>query len=160
MSLGGSSPRQVFRVAFHFGLFQAIMPILGWWSGLVAFQYIASWDHWVAFGLLSFVGGKAIYEAKWRMKEGPAKGDPTRGISLVVFSVATSVDALAVGLSLAALEVSIWVPALIIGLITAGLSTLGMLLGSRLGSRFGRRLEVLGGLILIGIGIKVLVSHL
>ena len=160
ISLRRVSLRQVFRLGFHFGLFQGMMPILGWWLGSAAFRYIAVWDHWVAFGLLSFVGGKAIYRAQWGMKEEGGKGDPTRGVSLVVYSVATSIDALAVGLSLAALKVSIWIPALVIGLTTATLTTLGMLLGSRIGSHFGRRLEVLGGLVLIGIGVKVLVSHL
>ena len=159
ISLGTVTRRQVFRFAFHFGLFQAMMPTLGWMSGRAIVPYIHTWDHWLAFALLTIVGGKAIYEAIWEMDEDEAKSDPTRGWSLVALSVATSIDAFAVGLSFGVLRVSIWYPALIIGIITAGLTMSGMLLGGRLGSKFGQRMEVVGGLVLIGIGIKIVVQH-
>ena len=156
--------RQIFRFAFHFGLFQAAMPVIGWFAGRSVFGYISGWDHWLAFGLLSFVGGKALYEALWGDDEeaetSAPKQDPTCGASLVMLSVATSIDALAVGLSFAALNVQIWYPVAVIGLVTATLTTVGMLVGSRLGARFGRRVEILGGLILVAIGTNILIKHL
>jgi manganese efflux pump family protein len=160
ISLKKISARQVFRFSFHFGLFQAMMPVIGWFIGQGTLKFITSWDHWVAFGLLTFVGLKAIYES--RKEESPELilKDPTRGISLVIFSVATSIDALAVGLSLSALNVAIIKPALIIGCITGFLSMIGMLLGSKIGSLFGKYIETIGGLILISIGLKILTSHL
>ncbi|MBN2309874.1 MAG: manganese efflux pump [Candidatus Hydrogenedentes bacterium] len=161
ISLRGVSPRQVFRFAFHFGLFQAFMPVIGWAAGRTVADLIRDWDHWIAFGLLAFVGVKAIREALRDTGEGEAaRSDPTRGWSLVAFSVATSIDALAVGLTFAMLDVRIWYPCVLIGLITAALTTVGMLFGARLGARLGRRVEVLGGLTLIGIGVKILVQHL
>ena len=154
------SGRQIFRLAFHFGLFQAIMPIVGWLAGIGAKQYIESWDHWIAFGLLSFVGLKAILETFRESHEQKISTDPTKGISLIIFSIATSIDALAVGISLAMIDTDIFFPAFVIGIITAGITTLGMFIGSKVGSRFGSFVEVLGGLILIGIGIKIVISHL
>jgi len=160
IALHGVTPRQVFRFAFHFGLFQAMMPLIGWAAGRSVSGYIQTWDHWIAFGLLSAIGGKAIYGAlRADEDEKPPASDPTRGWSLVLFSVATSIDALAVGLSLAVLDVVVWYPCLAIGVITAALTTLGMLFGPRLGARMGNRVEVIGGLILIGIGLKILVEH-
>jgi putative Mn2+ efflux pump MntP len=159
-TLGRVSPRQNFRLSFHFGLFQAMMPVLGWLAGQSARQYIESWDHWAAFGLLAFVGGKAIYEALCEQEDELNPSDPTRGMSLVLFSVATSIDALAVGLSLSLVGVNILFPALVIGIVTAAITCTGMLLGSRIGERLGSRLEIFGGLVLIGIGVKILLSHL
>jgi len=159
ISLCKVTPGQVFRFGFHFGFFQGLMPILGWFAGRVAHHYISTWDHWVAFSLLTSVGGKAIYEAFNEDRRELDEYDPTRGLSLVIFSVATSIDALAVGLSLAAIEVRIWQPATIIGAITGALTVMGMVLGNAIGSHSGRRIEVAGGLILIGIGLKVLISH-
>lgn len=154
-------PRQVFRIAFHFGWFQAMMPVLGWWAGSGARSLLERWDHWVAFGLLAFVGGKAVKQALVGEKEGcGANGDPTRGWALVSFSLATSIDALAVGMSLSALGASIWVPAAVIGAVTASLSCFGMLIGSRASGRWGKPIEILGGLVLIGIGLRVLADHL
>ena len=153
------SPRQILRVAFHFGLFQGVMPIIGWAAGSSAHHYIAGVDHWVAFALLTFVGVRAILQALKKDENDLSKTDPTRGITLALLSVATSIDALAVGVSLAALRVSIWLPAAVIAVITAGLTVIGMVLGKRIGTRFGRRVEVAGGTILIVIGMKILVSH-
>ncbi len=160
--LGRVTGRQVFRFAFHFGLFQALMPVIGWLAGTTFSSYIVRWDHWVAFGLLAFVGGKAVIEAVREddAEEEETKDDPTRGMSLIILSMATSIDALAVGLSFAMLGVRIWYPVVVIGLVTAAITTLGMFLGSTVGGRFGRRVEVLGGLILIGIGLKILLQHL
>lgn len=154
------SPRQVFRFAFHFGLFQAFMPMIGWAAARYVADAIERWDHWVAFGLLTAIGTRAIFESLRSGEAEPARAsDPTRGWSLVMFSVATSIDALAVGISFAVLEVQAWYPCAIIGLVTAFLTAMGMVFGSRLGSRLGRRVEVLGGVILIAIGAKILAEH-
>jgi len=158
MTLSPLSGRHLFRLGFHFGLFQALMPIVGWLAGLTIQSRIAAWDHWVAFGLLTFVGGKMIWEA-FREEDEEKATDPTRGLTLVILSIATSIDALAVGLSLAMLGVSIWVPALVIGVVAAAFTVAGMLLGRRLGALWGRRVEIFGGLVLCGIGIKILIEH-
>jgi putative Mn2+ efflux pump MntP len=153
------TPRHVFRIAFHFGLFQAMMPVLGWLAGASFARYIEAWDHWVALALLGFIGGKMLLESRRPDDERP-RSDPTRGWSLVTLSTATSVDALAVGLSLAMLRVQIWWPAAIIGVVAATMSAVGMVFGSRLGRRWGRRAEVAGGLVLIGIGVRIVITHL
>ena len=145
----------MFRLGFHFGLFQALMPIAGWLAGLSVQRWIAGYGRWAAFVLLAFVGGKLIYEAL-RRRAGEPPADPTRGLTLVFLSVATSLDALAVGLSLAMLGVSIWIPALVIGVVAGALTVLGLLLGRRIGAAWGRRVEMLGGLLLCVLGLKIL----
>lgn len=161
VSLKRVSPRQVFRFAFHFGLFQALMPLLGWGLGRFVADAIETWDHWVAFALLSFIGARAIYGSFTDAPdEETAAKDPTRGWSLVMFSLATSIDAMAVGLSLAMLRVDMWYSCLVIGVVTATLTTFGMLYGPVLGKRLGPRVEVVGGIILIGIGVKILIAHM
>jgi putative Mn2+ efflux pump MntP len=152
--------RQKFRLAWHFGLFQAFMPVLGWLAGLTLVEYIEPVDHWIAFGLLAFIGGKMVYEAFRHRDEETDRCDPTKGWSLVMLSIATSIDALAVGLSLAVLGVDIWFPAIVIGIVAGVLTIVGLELGTRFGALLGRRMEVVGGLILIGIGVKILVEHL
>ncbi len=159
ISLRTVTRRQVFRFAFHFGLFQAVMPMIGWLAGRAINPYIQSWDHWLAFVLLAFVGGKAICEASRGSDDESIAQDPTRGWSLVALSMATSIDALAVGLSFAMLGVSIWYPAAIIGIVTATLTMTGMMLGGRVGAYVGRRFEALGGLVLIAIGLKLVIEH-
>ena len=159
IALGRLSWRPVFRISFHFGLFQCLMPILGWLAGLSVREYIEAYDHWVAFGLLGFIGGKMIFESR-EMKPEKKKGDPTRGWTLVGLSVATSIDALAVGLSMAMLGVSVWLPSVIIGVVAGVMAAAGMHLGRRLGRVFGQRMELVGGLVLVGIGVKILVEHL
>jgi putative Mn2+ efflux pump MntP len=159
LSLGRVTPRQTIRLAWHFGFFQAAMPVVGWLAGLSIERWIAPVDHWIAFGLLAFIGGKMIYEAL-KDEEERQRGDPTKGWTLVLLSVATSIDALAVGLSLALLDVSIWIPALVIGLICAALTAAGLHLGRRFGNLLGRRMEIIGGVILIGIGLRILAAHL
>jgi manganese efflux pump family protein len=152
--------RQVFRLAFHFGLFQALMPIIGWSVGSALYSYISVYDHWVGFGLLAFVGGKMIWESLHKTAEERALSDPTSGWALVLLSVATSIDALAVGLSLAMIGSTIAVPAIVIGLVAATFTASGMMLGRQIGTLWGKRVEALGGLVLIAIGIKILIEHL
>lgn len=151
--------RQVFRLAFHFGLFQAFMPLLGWLAGSTVVAYMEHWDHWIAFTLLAIVGGHMIYSGLQK-DEARIIRDPTRGWILVTLSLATSIDALAVGLSLSMLNTGILLPCLLIGLITSGLSVLAIRLGRSAGAMLGQKVEILGGLILIGIGLRILISHL
>jgi manganese efflux pump family protein len=149
------TPRHVFRLGFHFGLFQFMMPIVGWLVGGQLAAYVSRYDHWVAFALLGYVGGKMLWEAR-RERDAKIKGDPTRGLSLLTLSVATSIDALAVGMSLALMGVSVWFPSVVIGVVTATLTAIGITFGGRIGSRCGRWAEVVGGIVLIAIGLKVL----
>jgi len=151
--------RHLFRLGFHFGLFQALMPVIGWLAGLTIMQWVEAWDHWIAFSLLAIIGGRMIYEA-FSDEEKTDDRDPTKGLSLVLLSIATSIDALAVGFSLSVIGVSIWMPALVIGLVAGVLTIAGMLLGGRIGDRWGSRVEIFGGLVLIAIGVKILVEHL
>jgi len=154
-----NGPRPVFRLAFHFGLFQALMPALGWLVGVGVERYISAFDHWVAFGLLAFVGVRMVRSGLDADDDGPCV-DPSRGGTLVMLAIATSIDAFAVGLSFAVLRVSIVWPVIIIGLVAALMSILGIYLGNRLGQTFGKRMEVIGGLILVIIGIRVVISHM
>ncbi|MFC1779754.1 manganese efflux pump MntP family protein [Thermodesulfobacteriota bacterium] len=151
--------RHLFRLGFHFGLFQALMPVIGWLAGLTIMQWVEAWDHWIAFSLLAIIGGRMIYEA-FSDEEKTDDRDPTKGLSLVLLSIATSIDALAVGFSLSVIGVSIWMPALVIGLVAGVLTIVGMLLGGRIGDRWGSRVEIFGGLVLIAIGAKILIEHL
>jgi len=152
--------RHVFRLSFHFGLFQAMMPTVGWAAGKAVQKYIADYDHWVAFGLLAFVGGKMIWSAiGGRDGEARSSSDPTLGWELVMLSVATSIDALAVGLSLALIGSAILGPAVVIGIVAAGFTVTGMALGRQIGSMWGRRVEILGGFILLAIGARIVVQH-
>ncbi len=151
--------RQVFRLAFHFGLFQGVMPLFGWFLGSTVVEYIEKWDHWVAFTLLAIVGGRMV--ASWFDKtEEKIVSDPTRGWTLVTLSIATSIDALAVGLSFSLLAVNIWIACLLIGVITFILSILATRIGLVAGKLIGKGVEVFGGLILIGIGLRILMTHL
>jgi putative Mn2+ efflux pump MntP len=153
------SSRQAFRLAWHFGLFQALMPIVGWYLGSVVRSEIEAYDHWIAFALLGGIGFKMIYESFG--KDEDSQGDPTRGMTLVVLSIATSIDALAVGLSLSMLGLSIWWPALIIGIIALLFTALGLYLGKSVSkaSSISGYAELFGGIVLIGIGIKILWEH-
>jgi len=153
-------PRPTFRLFFHFGLFQAGMTLLGWLAGKTVVNYIASVDHWVAFGLLLFVGLRMLRGGLRKGSEEPSIPDPSRGMTLVMLSIATSIDALAVGLSLALLAVNVFWSALLIGGVSAVLSLVGLMLGNQLGIRFGKSMEIVGGVILIGIGIRVVITHL
>lgn len=160
ITLDALTPRRLFRLSFHFGLFQALMPVLGWLGGRAIHQYIVHIDHWIAFGLLAFIGGKMIHEAISSGEEVRETSDPTRGMNMVMLSVATSIDALAVGLSLAVIGTDIVFPAVMIGIVACGMTLIGMMLGRRIGRMWGKRVEILGGLILIGIGLKIMMEHL
>lgn len=152
--------RAAFRLVFHFGLFQMLMPVAGWLLGRGLIGILRHVDHWLAFVLLAFVGGRMVLAGARPHDQEQPRGDPTRGWSLVALSVATSIDALAVGLSLAVLDVAIWLPCLLIGLITAAMSWGGLALGGVLHARWGSRMEVAGGVLLTLIGLQILVSHL
>ncbi|MGC8781744.1 MAG: manganese efflux pump MntP family protein, partial [Anaerolineae bacterium] len=132
---------------------------LGWLVGTQIANLVAAFDHWVAFGLLAFVGVRMIRSGLDGESESHPR-DPSRGRMLILLSIATSIDALAIGLSLAMLQVRIFLPVLIIGTVTGGLSLFGLLVGHRLGRAFGKRMEVIGGLLLIAIGLRVLLSHM
>jgi putative Mn2+ efflux pump MntP len=144
-------------MAVSFGAFQAFMPVLGWLAGLSFIELISGFDHWVAFGLLAFIGGKMIYSARGSKEEKEAK--LTVPI-LLILSVATSIDALAVGLSFSLLRVSITIPVIAIGVVAFILSFAGFNFGNKLGKFFKRKVKVIGGIVLIAIGIKILLEHL
>ena len=165
--------RYGFIIAGSFGFFQALMPLLGWLLGTSFREYIEAVDHWVAFGLLLIVGGKMILDAikDMRNKEDEAAPEFTLRIGeLLVLAVATSIDALAVGLTFAMLGVSagsapgggmgIWVSILIIGVTTFILSLGGVLIGNRFGDKFHAKAELAGGIILIALGVRILIEHL
>ena len=150
----------VFRASLAFGLFQGLMPLLGWLVGRTVVGFIADYDHWVAFTLLMIVGGRMIWES-FRDKEGASESrDVTKGFLLLTLAVATSIDALAVGLSFAFMEVDITLVCSVIGVVAFTASTIGFLLGRKVGRLVGRRAEALGGLVLIAISLRILLSHL
>jgi putative Mn2+ efflux pump MntP len=151
--------KHAFRIAFSFGLFQALMPFIGWLTGRGVREFVAGIDHWIAFALLSIVGVRMIYEAA--RIESPRSTEGILGLHLLlVLSVATSIDALVVGFGFAFLGVSILLPVLVIGIVTFVLSLGGAIVGSRIGHFFERKIEILGGLILIAMGLKILIEHL
>lgn len=154
-----SKARAKFRLSFHVGLFQFLMPIIGWYAGIHIAPLVSAIDHWVAFILLVFVGGRMITGAL-NPDDQKIKKDPTRGYTLVLLSVATSIDALAVGFSLAMLNVNIWYPAVMIGIVTSAMSLVGIRLGGYLGKLAGSWMESIGGIILILIGLRILISGL
>jgi putative Mn2+ efflux pump MntP len=150
--------RGVVRLAFHFGLFQFIMPVFGWYLGFKIEPLVKNFNDWIAFVLLSYIGVKMIWES-YKPEAGFSK-DPSKGKQMVLLSVATSIDAFVVGFSLAILMISVWYPAFIIGLVTALLSITGIYLGKVIGSKIGEKMEIVDGLVIIGIGKKILISHL
>ncbi len=146
------------RLALFFGGFQALMPLIGWLAGKEVVRSMSGLDHWIAFGLLTLIGCKMIYEAfKLEPEEKLARSFGMA--ALFVLAVATSLDALAVGLSLALVKVAIITPIIIIGAVTFVLSLVGVWLGDRFGHLFESKIEIVGGLILIGIGAKILLEH-
>ena len=152
-------PRSMIRLSFHFGLFQFMMPVLGWLAGLSIERYVQSVDHWIVFGLLCWVAVHMMRSAR-TSDDGIAQHDPSRGVMLVVLSVATSLDALAIGVSLALLRVSIWYPSIIIGIVTSTTSFVGILLGQRFSRKFGRWAVICGAVLLLLIGMRILLAHL
>lgn len=147
-------------IAVAFGLFQGVMPLLGYLVGKQLERVITSYDHWVAFALLAGVGGKMLYDASTGADDPASTGSRLDWRELLVLSVATSIDALAVGIGFAFLPVSIGPAVVLIGVTTAVLAFAGVLIGHRAGARWRRPAAFAGGLILIGIGVKILVDHL
>jgi putative Mn2+ efflux pump MntP len=152
--------RHVFRLSWHFGLFQFLMPVAGWLAGQTLESHIASFDHWVAAGLLAVIGGHMLLEAVQLKKAREFNGkDATRGLTMVGLSIATSLDALAVGMSLALMRVSIWGPSVVIGVVAGVMTLVGITFGNRIGARFGRWAAVAGGAILLVIAVRLVVAH-
>ncbi len=154
-----NSPRPIFRLSFHMGVFQGLMTFGGWLAGTSVQWLISSFDHWIAMGLLGYVGVNMIRSGIKGDKE-ECCDDPTRGRTLVMLCTACSIDALAVGLSLAMLRTNILSASLVIAVVALGFSLVGLLAGHRLGLTFGRRMEILGGMILLGIGVRIVITHL
>lgn len=152
--------RQAAAIALTFAGFQAAMPLLGWLLASQAAQFLAPVDHWIAFGLLGLIGGKMIWDAFSSDPEDRKTGDRLRLRRLLLLGVATSIDAAAVGVSLALLDVSIVQAVLIIGATTLVLSFVAVVIGQRIGVGFRRPAEIVGGLVLIGIGVRILLEHL
>ena len=151
--------RAKFRMAFHFGLFQALMTLLGWLMGSTIAGYISNIDHWIALVLLGYVGINMIRSGLGKRRE-KCLPDPSRGRTLIMLCVATSLDALAVGLSMAMIQAPVVVPALIIGAVCLVLSSVALEAGNHLGVKFGKRMEIVGGLILLAIGFEIVINHL
>jgi putative Mn2+ efflux pump MntP len=156
ITLVESSRQQRFRLSFHFGLFQAIMLAGGWSLGSVIAHRLHGLDAWVAFALLALVGGNIIHNALRGDKVKHYIIDPTRGWNLIFLSVASSLDALAVGISLAMVNIPIFRSALIVGFVSYGMTLLGMEIGQKIGAIWGRRCELFGGFVLIIIGLYFL----
>ena len=157
----GLTMRQAVRMAAYFGGFQFVMPVAGWLAGDRLLRIIEHFDHWVAFGLLALIGGRMIWESlKLSEEEKSCRPDQTQGKRLLILALATSIDALAVGLSLGVVRTGILYPAAIIGVTSFVLTLAGAKLGPVVGRLAGRRAELAGGLILIAIGAKILIEHL
>jgi putative Mn2+ efflux pump MntP len=147
------------RMATAFGLFQAVMPVVGWLAGKTMQSFMAGFDHWIAFALLAVVGGKMIYEAT-RLEEAETESNPFGLYVLLLLSLATSIDALAVGITFAMLGTTIITPIAIIGSVTFSLCLAGVRIGNVSGHFFEKKIEIIGGFVLIGIGLKILIQHL
>jgi manganese efflux pump family protein len=151
--------RHYFRIPFHFGLFQFMMPLVGYFAGISIEPFIRDYDHWIAMLLLTFVGVNIVRES-FSAKEKPHSVDPSRGMALVVLSIATSIDSLVVGMSLGFLNVPILSASIVIGTVCALCSIFGMSLGRRAGVIFGQKITLVGGVVLIAIGVAVVLEHL
>jgi len=160
ISLGTLSFFRVFRTALFFGVVQALMLVLGWLAGRTVVDLIAAYDHWLSFILLSFVGAKMIWESRRSGEARRVSTDITRGWLLLTLSIATSIDALAVGLSFAFLQVNIVLTGLTVGVVTFLAVTVGFLLGKKAGKIIGKRAEAVGGIVLIIIGLRILLTDL
>jgi manganese efflux pump family protein len=160
---GGAAYKQLkirhsLQMAGFFGGFQAIMPIIGALAGRSFKNYITGYDHWIAFLLLTAIGGKMVYES-FKIKEAQKNYSPSDIFVLLALSVATSIDALAVGITLTLISADIVLAATLIGVVTFILSLFGVWLGKKFGHLFENKIETLGGLILIGLGLKILLQH-
>jgi putative Mn2+ efflux pump MntP len=153
-------PRHVISVALFFGGFQALMPLVGWQVGSQLGPLLRLWDHWVAFVLLAAIGGKMIWDAKAESGNLARPGADPFGLStMLLLAIATSIDALAAGITLPMLDAPLWGSIATIGLVTAACSAAGLFAGRQFGQRLGARLDLFGGLLLIGLGVKVLLEH-
>ncbi len=159
ISTPGFSWKQGIKMGLWFGGFQCAMPLIGWFLGSSVAEYIVAFDHWIAFGLLAAIGGKMLWESFRGGEEESGPADLSAG-RLCVLAIATSIDALAVGVSMAFMEVDILFSAAVIGVVAFGMAIMGGLLGNKLGALVEKWAAVAGGLVLIGIGIKILVEHL
>ena len=158
MAIGacGCTFRQGCRLSFFFGLFQFIMPIIGWFLGKNVISLIQRFDHWVAFGLLFIIGAKMFYEAFSNKPEDQPERDRTQGWNLIALSIATSIDALGAGVIMGIESMGFFYPSLIIGVTASVMTYIGIKLGNILSSVVGKRMEAIGGVVLIGLGIKML----
>ncbi len=147
------------KIGASFGLFQAGMPIIGWYGGSAFMWLISGFDHWIAFSLLAFIGGKMVYEAFFEADEVSGK-NPIELWNLIVISFATSIDALAVGIGFSALRVPIIAPAAVIGIVCFAISFTGAYFGNRSGKYLGGRVRAIGGIVLISIGLRILLEHM
>jgi len=150
--------RHALRMAVFFGGFQALMPLIGSLAGMTVRAHIAGYDHWIAFVLLSGVGMKMIYES-FKIKPTKKNFNPSNILILLILSVATSIDALIIGITISLLSVPIVITAAVIGLVTFTLSYIGAYIGKKFGHFFENKIEAIGGLILIGLGAKILLEH-
>ena len=152
------------RLSASFGFFQFLMPVIGWLLGATVRSYVEAWDHWIAFGLLAWVGGSMLWQA-WKeyrgLSDGEGRADPTNLRSLILLGIATSIDALAVGISFALLEAPILWPSILIGIVCAAITALGVFLGKKLSgmSALEAYAGVIGGLTLLGIAVNTLREH-
>ncbi|KPA14040.1 membrane protein [Candidatus Magnetomorum sp. HK-1] len=154
--------RQTFRLSWHFGFFQAIMPVIGWSLGVTVRCAIETYDHWVAFGLLAYVGGNMFKEAIQKDHNDQTMiKDPTKGIRLVILSIATSIDALAIGFSISILNAPIVFPSIVIGCVATLFTIIGLYIGKTIGSSYklSTYAECIGGIVLLFIGLNILYDH-
>lgn len=155
---GKTSNRQKFRLSFHFGLFQFIMPLIGWLAGNEIINFISDYANWFAIIILCTIGIKMIKDSFGDYEEKVSK-DMTRGMSLINLSIATSIDALAIGFSIGIIGEKIVLPSIIIGIVAAAMTLLGIKLGETFSGKFGKKISILGGIILIIIAIKIMVEQ-
>jgi putative Mn2+ efflux pump MntP len=153
-------PRHAVLVAVFFGGFQGLMPLIGWTIGSRVGPLVQAWDHWVAFVLLSGIGGKMMWESFADQGEAPVEKDLFGLKVMLVMAVATSIDALAVGITLPMLHAPLVLSLVTIGVTTALLSVGGLWAGRRFGARLGPRMDLVGGVVLIGLGVTILLEHL
>ncbi|WP_303053153.1 manganese efflux pump MntP family protein [uncultured Ruminococcus sp.] len=153
---------QALVISLYFGVFQALMPLIGWLLGTSFSRYIQAFDHWIAFVLLAFLGGKMLWDVFHEKEDGEQESAERRldHRELFMLAIATSIDALAVGIAFACLDVNIWSSVSIIGVTTLVISFAGVWIGNRFGNRFQKKAEIAGGLVLILIGVKILAEHL
>jgi putative Mn2+ efflux pump MntP len=151
------------RISLTFGTFHTVMPALGWLAGYTVVKFVGGFDHWLAFVLLGFIGGKMVWSA-FRKSEKNNRGTDvtniTRFLPLIIIGVATSIDALAAGLSFSFMETNLMLSCITVGVVVAGVALAGFFVGRKVGAKVGKRAEIVGGLILMGIGIKVVVEHM